>query len=242
MIDDLAAFLDGVGRAGSVGEARAQVGRLAAGLGFGWTFLGKLRDDPATGHSLPEDYDTDLPAFDGYLASGLYRRDPMFGLTLTSRRPVILAFDRDDWAPMTPAEEEVLESGVARTAALRVLAPGGTGAGGVRWVAGFSSDEPMPAAEASRLASALWLAAAVTAERLLQIAPGEAAPDGRLDPAEREALLRLAAGQGPETVAARLRLTDAAMSALIARAGRKLGARTMPELVGRALARRLVEP
>jgi DNA-binding CsgD family transcriptional regulator len=255
MIEGLATFMETVAEARSVGEARDRIGRLAAGLGFGWTFLGKLRDDPVSGHSLPEDYDTDLPAFEGYLASGLYRRDPMFGLTLTSQRPVILPLDRSDWAPMSAAEREVFEGGVAHSSTLRILTPGSRGAGGVRWVAGFSADRPIPQAEASRLASGLWLAAAVLSERLLQLAPDEARPadapshvpghipgHGRLDPAEREALLRLAAGHGPGATAARLQLTDAAMATLVARAGRKLGARTGPEAVGRALARGLIEP
>jgi DNA-binding CsgD family transcriptional regulator len=247
MIDGLATFIEAVGRAGSVGEARARLSELAAALGFGWSFLGKLRDDPDTGQSLPEDYDTDLPAFEGYLASGLYRRDPMFGLTLTSRHPVIMPLDPSAWAPMTPSEREVFEAGVAPSLTTRILVPGGAGRNGVRWVAGFSAAHRIPRAEASRLASGLWLAVAVTSERLLDLAPDGAAPDGppghgRLDPAEREALLRLAAGQGPDAAAARLHLTDAAMAALVARAGRKLGARTGPEAVGRALFRGLIDP
>lgn len=247
MIDGLATLVEAMGRAGSVGEARARLSQLAEALGFGWSFLGKLRDDPASGHSLPEDYDTDLPAFEDYLSSGLYRRDPMFALTLTARQPVIMPLDATSWAPMTSLERDVFEAGVARSLTTRILVPGSAGAGGARWVAGFSADHPIPVAEASRLASGLWLAAAVTSERLLQLAPGDALPEevpgqGAFDRAERDALLRLAAGQGAEAAAARLHLTDAAMAALVARAGRKLGARTGPEAVGRALARGLIEP
>lgn len=247
MIDGLATFIEAVGEADSVGEARARLGQLAGALGLGWSFLGKLREDPDTGQFLPEDYDTDLPAFESYLASGLYRRDPMFGLTLTTRQPVIMPLDPDRWAPMTPLERDVFEAGVAESSVTRILVPGNTGAGGVRWVAGFSADHRIPRAEASRLASGLWFAAAVTSERLLQLAPGESPLDigpghPRLDPAEREALVRLAAGRGAEAAAASLHLTDAAMAALVARAGRKLGARTGPEAVGRAVARGLIAP
>lgn len=241
MIESFATYLGEVPRVSSTQGARACLARLAGRLGVPLTLVVRTRDDPDTGFPLPEHYDTDLECFDEYLRVGLYRRDPLFLAGLAARRPILMPFDRRAWGAMAPAEEEAFEARVRREAAYRIVTPGAAGAGGVRWVVAFSSEDRLDDAEASRATSVLWLAAAAMGERLLQLG-GEAREEVRLDPAEREALVRLAAGQGGATTAARLGLTEAAVSALLARAGRKLGARSAPEALGRALARGAIEP
>lgn len=69
--------------------------------------------------------------------------------------------------------------------------------------------------------------------------PGAAAKDGRepherLSPREREVFQRILAHRSPGEIAAELDLTPSTVSTLLGRIKKKLGARTVPDLVGYA--------
>lgn len=241
MIELLADFMDAIPDARSPEAARALLRPLAERLGFEWVMLARMREEEGTGLAFPDLVDTDLPLMDDYLSSGLYRRDPMLPRMMAARTPIIMPLAANPWGPMTPAEADVFEGGPRRASTVRVLIPTQVGSG-ARWAFGFSAADPLPEAEASRRASMLWLAAAAAGDSLRAAARGAPEdPAPLIEPAEREAILRLAAGLAAPPDAP-LAMPDGEASALILRAGRRFGARTGPEAVGVAIARRLVSP
>lgn len=238
MIELLADFMDDVPDARGPAAVRALLTPLARSLGFEWVMLTRMREEAGTGLAFPDLVDTDLPLMDDYLACGLYRRDPMLPRMIGARTPIIMPLASSPWSPMTPIEADVFEGGPRLASTTRVLIPTQVGSG-ARWAFGFSAPDALTEAEASRRASMLWLAAAVAGESLRAAEAVGETPEALIDAAEREALLRLAAGlSGPKPP----RLPEGEASALVMRAGRKIGARTGPEAVGVAIARRLIIP
>lgn len=240
MIELLTDFLEDVADVHDPAAVHGRLLPLAQGLGFQWVILTRMREEAGTGVALPDLVETDLPLMDDYLASGLYRRDPMLPRMILAQAPIVMPLASSPWSPMTSREADVFESGPRLASTTRVLIPTGVGSGS-RWAFGFSAADPLSEAEASRRASMLWLAAAAAGEslRAADRSPEPAEPTALIDAAEREALLRLAAGlSGP----APPRLPEGEASALVMRAGRKMGARTGPEAAGVAIARRLIVP
>jgi DNA-binding CsgD family transcriptional regulator len=89
----------------------------------------------------------------------------------------------------------------------------------------------------------LWLAGAALAARLGQISvDGTRPPHGRLTPRERECLLRLAAGDRVDRIGERLGISASAVELHLRNARRRLGARTSPEAVAKAILGGLIEP
>lgn len=86
------------------------------------------------------------------------------------------------------------------------------------------------------------LAAQLAAQRLMQLAEATAPPPPRLSPRERECLLWLTAGLRSDRIAERLGLARVTVDLHIARARRRLGARTREQAVAKALALGLLRP
>lgn len=147
--------------------------------------------------------------------------------------------------PKTRIEQDVYDAALAMSATLRIALPAMWGAGGLRWHLSVGGDYPLKEAERvlAHRGEALWLAGAAVVARLEVVGAGwQVASPTVLTRRERECLLRLAKGDRVDRIAEKLGVSSSAVELHLRNARRKLGARTSPEAVAKAVLRRWIEP
>jgi DNA-binding CsgD family transcriptional regulator len=238
MIDAAADFLMEIGGSASADGAFQALLGFCFGLGFDCGLAGEvIRHE----HGKPPvllgcHRHSHEDEFEDYMARGLLQHDPLTAGLLTADRPYISDVADLRSAPLTPERRRLLgyEMIADKT---RLTLPLVTGSGGSFWVMSFGKRQPAPGARAfrSEVSAALWLAASATALRMSELSRNAVEVANPLTPRERECLLRLAQGERVDRIADRLSLSNATVEMHLANARRRLGARTSPEAVAKAV-------
>lgn len=245
MIEATGDFLTGLGRSRTADQAFDALLGFSAGLGFDCGLAGELRvERPGAppvllGCRLRANEDE----FEDYVARGLFRHDPLFADLLSADRPFVNDASDLRSAPMTPEARRLLGYEMIATK-IRLTFPPVPGEGGSLWALSFGKRHPGRDAKGflREVSGPLWLAAAATAMRMSQLGRGDPEPENPLTPRERECLLHLARGDRVDRIAERLSLSNATVELHLAKARRRIGARTSPEAVAKAVMRGWIAP
>lgn len=218
---------------------------FAEQFGFDRTMLGSTRMAEGQSRPVPLRYRSNAPdrSFKEFVESGRFAEDPLFWASHQAKQPFGSHLDWYRDAPLTPTQRELFESQVVQDSPFRITMPVLRSAEGVRGSAVFGGRHL--AKEVATLmrdvGPTLWLAAAAAAHRLIALELTTEPDECTLSPRERECLLRLAQGERVDRIAERLGLSTVTVELHLRNARRKLGARTSPEAVAKAVLRRWIE-
>jgi DNA-binding CsgD family transcriptional regulator len=245
MLDATADFLTELGRSEDADQAYDALVAFSSGLGFDCGIAGELM--PPSPGGTPEMLGVRLNAnadeFEDYVARGLFRHDPLFASLLSAEKPYINDVSDLRSAPSTPEVRQLL--GYEMIAAkVRLTFPPVAGTAGTLWAMSFGKRQPAPEARSllREVSTTLWLAASAAALRMSELTTSGPEAANPLTPRERECLLRLAQGERVDRIADRLSLSNATVELHLANARRRLGARTSPEAVAKAVLKGWIAP
>lgn len=246
MILRTATFLSDLQRARSLDDVWSDLTGFSSDLGLERTILGFLRYDPDRRAMMAADYRSNLPdePMREYVRSELYRHDPVYRAHYRATRPIACHSGWYRRARLTPEQRRVFETAFVREAPFRVVMPAVFFGERQNWACLLGGS--LSAREGRDIIReglpVLWLAASAAMWRLAELAVPLEQAASPLTPRERECLTRLAAGDRVDRIADRLRLSNATVELHLANARRKVGARTSPEAVAKAVLRRWIEP
>ncbi len=214
---------------------------FSSALGFEEVVLARFRPDPVAGELRPAEFEaTDPEGVRRY--TRLMGHDPVLRIAHRIRRPKLLHVERLGRMAMTPEQEQLWHDPYVRSSALRALIPVTEAPDGGSWSVVFgSAHRRMDRREVDAAMPLLWLAAAAAGARA-SVTEATDETEVRLSPRERECLLRLARGDRVDRIAERMALSNASVELYLAKARRKLGARTSAEAVAKAVLGRIIRP